>query len=72
MECGAMTMKIDNENESTYMQSLTHTLYRKYCDCVDIFGDSSEVAVILYKALLDCMKYCDKYDIDYHLNYDND
>lgn len=53
------------------MQSLTHTLYRKYCDCVDIFGDASEVAAILYKALMDCMKYCDKYDIDYSLNYDN-
>lgn len=66
-----MTMKIENGNESTYMQSLTHILYRKYCDCVDIFGDASEVAVILYKALLDCMKYCDKYNIDYSLNYDN-
>ena len=40
-------------------------------DCVDIFGDASEVASILYKALMDCMKYCDKYDIDYSLNYDN-
>lgn len=67
-----MMMKIDNVSEPTYMQSLLHMLYRKYCDCVDIFGDASEVAVILYKALLDCMKYCDKYDIDYHLNYDND
>ena len=66
-----MTMKIDNANEPTYMQSLIHTLYRNYCDCVDISGEASEVAVILYKALLDCMKYCDKYDIDYSLNYDN-
>ena len=72
MECGATMMKIENGNESTYMQSLTHILYCQYCDCVDIFGDASEVAVILYKALLDCMKYCDKYDIDYSLNYDND
>ena len=71
MECGATMMKIENGNESTYMQSLTHILYRQYCDCVDIFGDSAEVAVILYKALLDCMKYCDKYNIDYSLNYDN-
>lgn len=53
------------------MQYLLHMLYRNYCDCVDIFGDASEVAVILYKALMDCMKYCDKYDIDYSLNYDN-
>ncbi len=66
-----MTMKIDNTNESTYMQSLTHTLYRKYCDCVDIFGNTSEVTAILYKALMDCMKYCDKSDIGYSLNYDN-
>ena len=66
-----MMMKIDNENEQTYMQSLLHMLYRKYCDCVDIFGDDSEVATTLYKALIDCMKYCDKYDIDYSLNYDN-
>ena len=65
-------MNFDNANESTYMQSLTHTLYRKYCDCLGIFGDASEVADILYKALLDCMKYCDKYGIDYSLNYDND
>ena len=65
-----MMMKIDNANEPTYMQSLIHTLYRNYCDCVDIFGDTSEVAAILYKALMDCMKYCDKYDIDYSLNYD--
>ena len=71
MECGAMMMKINSTNEPTYMQSLIHTLYRNYCDCVDILGDESEVAVILYKALLDCMKYCDKYDIDYSLNYDN-
>ena len=66
-----MMMNFDNANESTYIQSLIHTLYRKYCDCVDIFGDDSEVAVILHKALLDCMIYCDKYNIDYSLNYDN-
>ena len=66
-----MTMKINGANEPTYMQSLIHTLYRNYCDCVDIFGDASEVAAILYKALMDCMKHCDKYDIDYSLNYDN-
>ena len=53
------------------MQSLIHTLYRNYCDCVDIAGETSEVAAILYKALLDCMKYCDKYNVDYSLNYDN-
>lgn len=66
-----MMMKINSANEPTYMQSLIHTLYHNYCDCVDIAGEASEVAVILYKALLDCMKYCDKYDIDYSLNYDN-
>lgn len=66
-----MKMRINDTNELTDMQSLIHTLYRKYCDCVDIFGDASEVAAILYKALMDCMKYCDKYDIDYSLNYDN-
>lgn len=66
-----MMMKIDITSEPTYMQSLIHTLYRKYCDCVDIFGDASEVATILYKALMDCMKYSDKYGIDYSLNYDN-
>lgn len=66
-----MTMKINSANEPTYMQALIHALYRNYCDCVDIFGDASEVATILYKALKDCMKYCDKYDIDYSLNYDN-
>ena len=64
-------MKINGANEPTYMQSLIHTLYRNYCDCVDIFGDASEVATILYRALTDCMKHCDKYDIDYSLNYDN-
>ena len=66
-----MMMKINSANEPTYMQSLIHTLYRNYCDCVDIAGEASEVAIILHRALLDCMIYCDKYDIDYSLNYDN-
>lgn len=66
-----MMMKINSANKPTYMQALIHTLYRNYCNCVDIAGDESEVTDILYKALIDCMKYCDKHDIDYSLNYDN-
>ena len=66
-----MMMRIDITSEPTYMQSLIHTLYRNYCDCVDIAGEKSEVAIILYNALLDCMKYCDKYNVDYSLHYDN-
>lgn len=71
-ECGETLMKKSVKIEKpTYMQNLVHILYKEYCNSVDVLGERSEVAVILYKALLDCMKHCDKHDIDYSLNYDN-
>ena len=67
-----MKMKIEYLTEGAYIRALTQALYRKYCDCVDIFGVTSEIVNILYEALNECIDYCDKYDIDYNLNYDND
>ena len=66
-----MKMKIEHATEDVYIRTLMQALYREHCDCTDFFGATSEIVHILNQALCECMDYCDKYNIDYNLNYDN-
>ena len=67
-----MKMKNEYETENAYVYALTQALYREYCDCIGRFGVTSETANMLYEMLLECIRYCDKHNVDYNLNYDYD
>ena len=66
-----MKMKIEYTKEAAYIRALTQALYREYCNRVGDFGAASEIVNILYEMLIKCMECCDKYNVDYNLNYDN-